>query len=261
MMSYPTKQLVEIGIKKGQFPVHVYKFFDPSDPNFRDSITKGYLWFSDPSGFNDPFDFHIDLDFQATLPEYEQYLRRASNNTMEEEHVKVLAKQYFDNPSQREEKLNLEARKVLQKHGVACFSKIPDSILMWSHYTKKHSGVCIKYDLLEIVTDDMFPLPVKYTDDHPNFNYVKDWAKGRELATALALTKASVWEYEKEIRIISTAHGEHAIPKAAVLEVIFGCRCTTQNDLVQLFNNSGYNPKYFQAKRANKKFIIEFQPH
>jgi hypothetical protein len=33
----------------------------------------------------------------------------------------------------------------VDRAGVACFSALPDDLLMWAHYADKHRGVCLKF--------------------------------------------------------------------------------------------------------------------
>ena len=94
---------------------------------------------------------------------------------------------------------------------VSCFSLVNDSILMWSHYAKSHSGACVELD----IDDSDFKI-VKYSKKPVKFKLSKifEYVFGYEFAEekmdysdsaflfALKpfLTKFIDWQYEKEVR-------------------------------------------------------------
>lgn len=49
-----------------------------------------------------------------------------------------------------------------EKIGVCCFSLDPKSILMWSHYSDNHKGVCLKFDRLKDMECFRGSYPVDY---------------------------------------------------------------------------------------------------
>jgi hypothetical protein len=59
----------------GSIPQIVYKYLDLTLSHNRDSLTKDYLWFADPTSFNDPFDCRITFDFRL-LAEDESLCRK-----------------------------------------------------------------------------------------------------------------------------------------------------------------------------------------
>ena len=164
----------------------MYKFFPPNEFSF-DSLEHGYIFHSNPSNFNDPFDSSIGL---------------------------IMAN-FQDN---NDPKIINEVKKLMNKIGTSCFSESHDSILMWSHYAGNHKGFCIKYnsDPLRLIrpTGDYFTetidqswsniassiWKVEYSDKFRPID-----SESSDLYSKIArcvLLKHTSWEYEKELRSI-----------------------------------------------------------
>jgi len=88
-------------------PDYLYKFYSKSNYNIH-SLLKGYLYFSSPRNFNDPFDCLVNR---------EEYIY----------------------------KRGAEIIKHREQIGVCCFSLINSNPLMWGHYTDNYTGFCIKF--------------------------------------------------------------------------------------------------------------------
>ena len=78
---------------------------------------------------------------------------------------------------------------------VVCLSETYDSMLMWSHYARNHTGYCIEY---EFNKDDMYYSSlhqVRYTKDRFNISK-KDILEGRkDIIDKTVCSKADVWSY------------------------------------------------------------------
>lgn len=98
---------------------------------------------------------------------------------------------------------------------VGCFSKVFDSILMWSHYSNKHKGACIEF---EINDNDKDFKKVNYSKELKEFNFYKaleiifghqflgeepDTNKPEyQFLIEPMLVKSEEWVYEEEVRCI-----------------------------------------------------------
>ena len=99
---------------------------------------------------------------------------------------------------------------VNNQFAISCFSKLSDSILMWSHYGNKHTGFCVEYNFEKCRNLDVLInlFPVLYSVERPSLpmglfdfsnpqqvklNNVSDYTP--EL-TMLLLSKSSEWDYE-----------------------------------------------------------------
>lgn len=99
---------------------------------------------------------------------------------------------------------------------ISCFSETSDNVLMWSHYSNKHTGFCVEYDFSRCKDLDALIrlFPVQYTNERPSIPTdlfdlsdlknikVKMGNKVIPDLMMLLLTKSRVWEYENEWRII-----------------------------------------------------------
>jgi hypothetical protein len=108
---------------------------------------------------------------------------------------------------------------------ITCFSKIPDSMLMWSHYADNSKGVCLEYE-----NEDY--LDVQYSNKRGKFiiskvmykilwyyhSREKEQKSEKEMTSFLIaitpfLTKSNVWSYEEEVRAIYSKNSMQIIEK------------------------------------------------
>lgn len=168
------------------------------------------LAFRNPMYFNDPYDFSFKLlDFSPTsentvkdiLFETYNHLNRQDRKVLWQTSKKKLMKTFHIEVEQL-------MREDIQHHGVTCFSEVYDQMLMWSHYAKSHSGICLGFDLVELfyeISQNTHPermvRKVVYQDKISPIKYLE----ARQEATIRWMTtKSAMWEYEKEIRITLT---------------------------------------------------------
>lgn len=111
-------------------------------------------------------------------------------------------------------------------------SKAVQNTLMWAHYAKDHTGICIEYEFSPDFVKDhrlMYFKDVVYTKKTQRV----DLSKEKTLSSEIALyTKNGYWRYENETRLISYIVDSDSpylsIPfndKARVVAVYFGIKC------------------------------------
>ncbi|SHG25880.1 Protein of unknown function [Flavobacterium micromati] len=151
-------------------PETVFKYFGTEDYHLS-SLSDKYLFYSEFTSFNDPFDCNVELiDFQKV------------------------------GKSKKEKTLEISIKDRFPTIGICCFSRKHDSILMWSHYANNHKGFCIEF-YTNKSQNGLNPLDVNYTDSFVKANFYKE--KQRALFH-MVFTKAKQWAYEEELRIINT---------------------------------------------------------
>ena len=144
-----------------------------------------------------------------------------------------------------------------ESFGVTCFSKKFDNIVMWSHYSDKHRGVCLKFDILADADFFTTPYIVDY-QKYPTFNYIRN----RDgLAKFLLETKSIEWNYEDEIRVMKRNAGFYSFKKDSLVEIIFGAKVINSEkdnikDMVVEFDYQKTNFK--TAKLSETDFKLEF---
>lgn len=158
-----------IRISKG-VPETVFKYFGTQNYHLS-SLRELYLFYSDFNDFNDPFDCNIKLiDFEKLVK------------------------------SKKEKTVEKTIRERFPTIGICCFSRIHDSILMWSHYANNHKGFCIEF-YSNKSHKGINPLDVNYTESFVKANFYKEQQKA---IFHMVFTKAKQWEYEQELRSINT---------------------------------------------------------
>lgn len=186
-------------------PSVIYRY-QPLRPDAIDLIRTGRLWFSDPSRFNDPFDFLPSFNVQRTR--FEQLIdqsREAARWTIfqrssRSEFLRATEAEREQRLRSLREKLRVEQerfRKDFAKNfRVTCFSAAQDNFLMWSHYAASHTGVCFGIRPLQMNLGEKRALrwKIDYRDERIPFEHPKPYE--------LALRKAKAWKYEKEWRVV-----------------------------------------------------------
>lgn len=136
------------------------------------------------------------------------------------------------------DKLQRRVLKVLRDHwtprlGIMCFSTSWKSPLMWAHYAKSHTGICLGIDVLE---EDKLR-KVIYEPDRLKglFDGAKPLAGATEESlTKVLTTKFKQWEYEDEWRVFAKLDDRDPLtglyyvdfaPTFTLREVIVGARC------------------------------------
>lgn len=134
------------------------------------------LQFTNATQLNDPFDCH------PNLVDYSEALKKRDKNF---------------------------AYSLRKRTWLCSLSKVNDSLLMWSHYCANHKGICIGLDMQKMLANmpmrlgslynRPLELEVQYRDiiERPKSNdpLFNPWYYQ-------LLTKAKVWEYEEEVRLI-----------------------------------------------------------
>jgi len=270
----------KIGDKK---VARLYKYRQDNDHTLQ-ILKNQELYFPFTRDFNDPFDCRILIDCSGS----------------DENSWRALAeKQCIPEPIWQKaleglRSVDFDANKIKQLYDkqqfktyiVWCSSEIRNNLLMWSHYTNSHHGICVGFEvvmkdgLLFIKIDDLdlnhhpekylrnFLLlsKVEYSDEYPEpYNIFSDQ---RDLLTFLK-TKGKSWEYEQEYRII-LPHGEInknivRFDKSILKEVILGYNIQNKfkEQLLELIANEyiskGYNVDVFESHLSDRRFELNIE--
>lgn len=164
----------------------LYKYLDLAGA--KSMLGNRNLQFTNASQLNDPFDCHPKLIDYSNVPSSELQ--------------GWIPKEWW------EKKEENDALNLRNETWLCSFSKVNDSLLMWSHYCYNHTGVCIGLDIDKVMESvpqtfgtiylTPFVLDVQYRDilKRPNGysiegRYFYQWK-----------TKAKEWEYEQEVRLV-----------------------------------------------------------
>lgn len=134
-----------------------------------------------------------------------------------------------------------------KQFAITCFSKISNSILMWSHYANKHTGFCVGYNFEKCRNWDALInlLPVLYSVERPSLPMgLIDFSNPKEIKLnnisdyvpelmMLLLSKSNKWDYEEEWRIVnhqSQLIDAHLLDLHTISHIYLGANISKDNE-------------------------------
>ncbi len=237
---------------------------DYGRPGLEAAILNKELWWASPVDFNDPFDCDPVIELGRNKSQYHAFGRRAAKETLKNvsrNERRVRGNSFRTIPKRNAEKyVAAHFRDSMNKSGIVCYSDIPDSLLMWSHYADCHQGVCLIFTPLLNEIDlqrSWLALPVNYTDDRPVVN-LANIRELKEFENAV-LNKSADWAYEREWRMISYKGGKgyRKFPPQALTGIILGAKISDDDRDFVLSLCSGRNGiNIYKAEFDKHKFRV-----
>jgi len=247
----------------------LYRYRDFTEKNIN-ALENDRLYFSTPEYFNDPYDNMIYANTEQIIMNVamcldigmDDYIEKINKKNMligasitaiwHGDKKEEFLKEFFGDIIEITESIK---RKVRKNTKIICFSKVFDSMLMWSHYADNHKGFLLVYskgDILKATrygTDDVITErkvrlePVEYVENKIDLteevecyarnkmpNIFEDVPINDEIPQTklkkMVTQKALDWSYESEWRLIpriisleeeSSLSYIEVIPKAIVL--------------------------------------------
>ncbi len=226
-------------------PTLIGKYYSLKNVRFIHSvIVQSQLYFTNPSDFNDPFEMNPALYRPKVFKPARLHVRRISPEAM---------KKIF-------EKLWIEQQEKLKKWGVCCFAETLDDIVMWSHYSDNHQGLCL-----------IFSTRYKFFNGLNQVRYVPKRLqmplfekKNPSRLVELMISKLDLWSYEKEWRLFRRFRNyKYKYPKSALKGIIFGCRCAPEDRDLVFRLTQDRRLKFYEARMSQYEYkldIVEIQP-
>lgn len=170
---------------------------------------------------------------------------------------------------QREEIVKGLCDAIRKKHRICALSERVDSILMWGHYAKSHTGFAIEYDFTpsENVRDvSRYLWPVIYSDKLYDVSYIFDNLKSDDhgfnnfFDVVASLHKGIDWAYEHEWRLIIpdgdvNRPGSYKVPKATAIHL--GAKIDEADRLKLIKEAEMKGIKVYQMQLAQHEFRLE----
>ncbi|WP_277758000.1 DUF2971 domain-containing protein [Pseudomonas sp. A34-9] len=196
--------------------IYRYKYL-PDMVGIKGVVQGGTIKFTHPSAFNDPFDCMPSSKFGTftNLKHLNPRLYDAWSAQSGSPAQRLMGMEQ----SKRILRAKIESGELLQRlleqASVLSLSKIPDSILMWSHYADFHRGAVVEFKIpisnrlirLSEAYRDLVAFDVDYTDSRPTLEYNGAVVDGSEILRQLFLAKSQHWAYEQESRVIKRLGG------------------------------------------------------
>lgn len=192
-----------------------------------DSFKEEKLSMSSPSTFNDPFDCPILELLNLYGDDLSKLVRAAYQDCL-----KITC--FVNNTNVKPEFDKDNNRIWVRKHKNDPAEYLNE--LMWAHYAKNHTGVCIKYHFRNEITmfADEGKGQIAYFRDIEYTSKISKFAKAGAIDLRNAFfAKGKAWEYENELRLLAydlNGIGDYASidAKESIAAVYFGLKCPTR---------------------------------
>lgn len=240
---------------------------DDSRKFTKDIFDRNQLYFAAPLEFNDPFESRYRQEWPGS---HDDHVRWLTGFIMAEHRLpKTLARTVAEQELLQQ---SLESRfsdlddvpvhSFRRKSLVLCLSRTWSSVLMWSHYSDSHRGICLEFEQRHGCPFWGRIRDVVYSDVAPVINMLAfgsraNWSQAKEddLVRKTLLTKAKCWEYEQESRICLLFDEKrlHVFPKRSLSGVIFGCQTPPEHvELVRKWCGNRQRPVALKRVQLRK---------
>ncbi len=185
------------------YPVpFLYKYRSMASVGLEDIFQQRKLYLNDSKKFNDPFECRPVLTVHHSSLKREIYLKKLTRDRFPNTDKRTIKKLMKGKGPQltNQEALRSNYIGFVSTIGIYCLSEKKDDLLMWSHYSDSHRGLCLEFKASIENTLFWESFKVVYQEDYPTVN-IMDIGKAEEFRKAL-LTKSSHWSYEQERRIL-----------------------------------------------------------
>lgn len=258
--------------KTGIKSLYRFTYFD--NERYYEDLLKNILFFPSRSQLNDPFDAQIptryDLCNEKELDKHlEELLKKKGENPNNFNQMKAKAKERLEQDSPSYE--NMDDEFIEKTVGILSLTEDINSLLLWAHYTSKHTGFCVELNaqILNTIIDSEFNInkdlafifKVKYRKRFPIINPCRHSIEQR--MQLQFLTKSEDWKYEKEWRILllNGSKQKRELPVGVINNIYFGLNTRAEDirhckELLQQYNS---NIGFFKAHKKNNTFGLEFK--
>lgn len=251
--------------KKEKWPRLLFKYKAYESSHLNDIIVNSCLYMSSISQLNDPFDSQSNIRFDNSGISRNNYLKSLIKNNKVPYKERARLEKKFHSPKIIQTELQKIRKNIVDKTGIFSFSAESKNLLLWSHYSNSHKGVCLIFDVAQDLDVFVQSLPIQYSKDYPEIQYSEN-LKG-DLIKATFLTKADDWLYENERRIfnLDRAHQKLAFNPKALYGIILGAKSDRNDiqlikDLVAQRNQLGRPElKIFQSQISDSKYKVVYK--
>lgn len=126
----------------------LYKYANINDNFTLNNLINNQLGFNRIENFNDPFDTTPALVINVN--NIRKHILASSNlSDTQKEKVLMLSKSQLNSIANMTILEQFRNPTLTADKGITCFSETNDNILMWSHYSNKHEGICLGFDIDE----------------------------------------------------------------------------------------------------------------
>lgn len=193
---------------KSEYPEVLYKYRDFADAYHKKVLTNRQLYYSAPSGFEDPKDCKIPVRFDLLTKKQrikwiEYKLRENIPNKARAYYRQQARETYKTSPLSNNEELKQYQEETFKQYderaGILSLTGNPNNEKMWDKYANKHTGFCVGFDPLILFQHLGGGGKVDYVDKlpeifpHPIHSYEKQMV-------SQIYSKEKKWFFEEEYR-------------------------------------------------------------
>lgn len=231
--------------------IYRYKYLGDGK-GLRSLISNRDIMFTNPKSFNDPFDCFPVLKLKPfkDLKSNNPYMYSALGLDRLKGAERILAVEKMYNRMRSRIKSGDFISDLFSQASVLSLSKIPDSVLMWSHYAQHHRGAVVEFKIPinrarffnhEYSHADLISLDVKYEKNRPIMVFDGSPASRETILDQMFLVKSEVWAYEQESRVIKNEGGQGVFSFESDLlnSIILGARNESQVEIKALVSQAG----------------------
>jgi|GEM_PF-1207029 len=259
-------------------PKILYKYRPLSGNNFEfthNIFINNELYFSHPDQFNDPFDCKIPPNLSnITKEQILKYIENINPEKITRVGIDLVkTKQAIDQKPISELRAYFSDKfKSYLNMGVLSFTELKPcdkknvglDILMWSHYTESHQGICMGFDYNKLLfvfnNAPCVPDNVKYpqTNDYDWNPFTND---EKEICEKIFFTKASCWKYEQEWRVVlpEKPRTSQMFNPDALVSVRLGCKIKKEDKktVINWCSRRNLKPKIYETKINELSYSLD----
>jgi hypothetical protein len=212
---------------------YLYKYRSMASVGLEELFCQRKIYLNDATKFNDPFECRPALTHHQSSFKREMLLKEMTKHRFPNADKKTVKKLMKGKGYLLTDPITLARayEGFVNKVGIYCLSEKNDDLLMWSHYSNSHRGLCLQFDASTEITIFWEAFKVIYQEDYPVVN-IMDMGKAEEFRKAL-LTKSTHWEYEQERRILKMEEeggpGYYRFAPELLKGVILGARMAVED--------------------------------
>lgn len=231
-----------------------YKYRSGTDFHI-EALKENYIWLASIETLNDPCEALFDSEYFKPQLEVLLQLFHVNNNSAV---IGSLGALY--------EMLN-KVLSLSTKVGIFSLSKTFADELMWAHYADSHKGFCIEYDVDYLIKNkvyDFILFEVIYQNIPPKIE-IEDLMnlknnKHTNFIQKIIGTKSKRWEYEEEVRIITTNSGKQKHDFRAVKGIYFGSKMLEEAKHKVMKALAGRGVQYYQIYLEEGTYKFDAKP-
>lgn len=226
-----------------------------------EELSENYIYFTNREKLNDPFDCYpnmiqVNEDVNELLSSFSK--RVESDYSLSASQRKEIIDYFSQNPKELLSLTVISKEKTLNSMGFACFSKQATNLLMWSHYSNFHRGICLEFDTTLDKNFFKYLSGMDYLEEMPKFIFPAK--KESEIFEKVLTTKHKCWDSEEELRLVRDEYGSYKFNPTCLRNIYFGLKAE-ETFIQQVISSTRNYPhlNHYRSSPSRDKFGLTFE--